>query len=104
VGEGVDVLLPAAVEVALEEQVPVAKALGRLPLIMRKALEDRPAREVDERQLDQRAVRVGEPPLEEEDDRQNEPRAPLQGAEDRDRDRLALDVARRGTGGRQRTL
>ena len=47
--EGVDVLVPAAVEVALEEQVGVAQALAAAAV--GKAPDDRPARVVDEREL-----------------------------------------------------
>jgi hypothetical protein len=51
VGEGVDVVLPGPVEVALEEQVAVLEllALGRIDV--RHLVHDRPAHEVDEVEL-----------------------------------------------------
>ena len=91
---------PAAVEVALEEQVRVVAAsprAGGAPLYGNPP-DQAPAGEVDERQARQRAAGLRERGGEPEHERQPHPAQRLDRAEYRDRDRLAVDVARLGAG------
>ena len=74
VGEGVDVLLPATVEVALEVHVRVAELLlGLLRPVVRDLRDERPAREVDERQVHERLRQLRLALGDGEEDRQERP-------------------------------
>ena len=90
--EGVDVLVPRPVEVALEEEVRVIELLTLAVVTVGEPPDHRPAGVMDERQdleLLQREREVATRP--EDDPEQNRP-APPDRSEHRDRGGLALDV------------